>query len=118
MMNYRIRHCCAASLLLLAFSATVSAGEPPAALAPVLELGRLNGIALACKQPALTTRLRQAMVYGAPKSREVGEAFEQATNQSFLAQGQPGGSCPEGRQLAERVELGIAALKAAFPAGQ
>ena len=118
MTNYRIRHCCAASLLLLAFSAPVSAGEPSATLAPVAELGRLNGIALACKQPALTDRLRQAMVHGAPKSREVGETFEQATSRSFLSQGQAGGSCPDGKQLAERVELGIAALKAAFPAGQ
>lgn len=118
MVKYRIRHCCAASLLLLAFSTAVYSGELPASLAPVAELGRLNGIALACKQPALTARLRQAMVDHAPKSREVGEAFEQATNRSFLSQGQSGSACPEGKQLAERVDFEIAALRSALSSGQ
>ena len=45
----------------------------------VAELGQLNGIALACKQPALVSRARNAVVSTAPKTREHGEIFENVT---------------------------------------
>lgn len=85
--------------------------EEPAALT---SLGFLNGMALACKQPALVARLRDAVVSYVPKSREAGEAFEQATNMAFLGYGEGGGVCPDGRTLAEKVDEGIAELKAAY----
>lgn len=90
--------------------------EAPAAaqLAPVAELGRLNGIALACSQPALTARLRDIVVAGAPKIREVGEAFEAASSRAFLEQGQGGRSCPDGRALAGAIAAAETALQAAF----
>lgn len=97
--------CCA-----LAESPGVSAGT-----LAVAELGRLNGIALACKQPALTTRLREIVIAVAPKVREIGEKFEQATSQSFLAQVQQNQPCPEGKALAASIDTAEAALKRAFP---
>lgn len=79
------------------------------------ELGRLNGIALACQQPALTARLREIVITVAPKEREIGEQFEQATNQSFLAQGQKAQPCPDGKALATQIDAAEISLKQAFP---
>lgn len=70
----------------------------------VSELGRLNGIALACNQPALTARAREIMIDTVPKERSIGEYFEQATQQSFLAYGSAGKTCPDGKALASQVD--------------
>lgn len=70
----------------------------------VSELGTLNGIALACDQPALSARAREIMIDTAPKERSVGEYFEQATQQSFLAYGSAGKTCPDGKALASQVD--------------
>lgn len=83
-------------------------------LAPVAALGRLNGVALACKQSALTARLRDIVVTHAPKTRAVGEAYEQASNQAFLDQGAAGRACPDGKALAGEIAAAEAGLKAAF----
>lgn len=87
--------------------------EAPAAdaLAPVAALGRLNGVALACQQPALTARLREIIIGQAPKTRAVGEAFEAASNRAFLDQG--GRACPDGKTLAGEIAAAEAGLKAA-----
>ena len=100
--------------LLMATSLTspLAHAEEPAALT---NLGFLNGMALACKQAALVARLRDAVVSHAPKTREVGETFEQATNMAFLGYGD-NAVCPDGKTLAERVDAGIAELKAAYGA--
>lgn len=84
--------------------------------AEVQALGRLNGEALACKQMALVDRIRIAVVYDAPKTREIGELFEQATSERFLAMGTDKSACPDGRSLSQQVESGIAAMRAAFKA--
>lgn len=105
--------------MLLAAACTVLvlgvAHADPAAdeLAPVAALGRLNGVALACKQPALTARLREIVVNHAPKTRAVGEAYEQASNRAFLEQG-AGRACPDGKALAGEIDAAEAGLKAAF----
>lgn len=88
---------------------------PPGDLTVISDLGRLNGIALACRQPALSTRLRDMVINLAPKERQVGEAFEQATSAAFLAQGQPDAPpCPATRQLVSRIEQGESALKTQY----
>lgn len=84
--------------------------------AEVQALGRLNGEALACKQMALVDRIRIAIVYEASKTREIGEIFEQATSERFLSMGADKSACQDGRSLAQQVETGIAALRAAFKA--
>ncbi len=94
------------TLCLLGTLATLSlpaAATPanPAIEAAVSELGRLNGSALACKQPALVSRARNAVQTTAPKTRSYGEVFENATNDAFLAQGKA--VCPDSQTLASRI---------------
>lgn len=106
------------SLLALLMAASLASplarAEEPAALT---NLGFLNGMALACKQPALVARLRDAVVAVVPKTREAGETFEQATNMAFLGYSD-NAVCPDGKTLAERVDIGIAELKAAYGAAK
>ena len=70
-----------------------------AGTAAVEAIGRLNGIALACQQPALVARARNAVITTAPKTRGYGELFENATNAAYLEQGK-GATCPDVATLA------------------
>ncbi|MEW6163902.1 MAG: hypothetical protein AB1642_02450 [Pseudomonadota bacterium] len=101
--------CMLALTLAQAETATPGAAE-------VRALGLLNGEALACKQMALVDRVRGRIIHEAPKTREIGEIFEAATTERFLAMGQKNESCPDGRALAERIETATQALRAAFAA--
>jgi hypothetical protein len=83
-------------------------------LAEVRKLGLLNGEALACKQMALVDRIRQRIIYEAPKTREVGETFENATTERFLAIGKDETACSDARTMAERIEQASQAMRAAF----
>jgi hypothetical protein len=98
---------------LLAMSA-VAQGDAVPGLAEVRALGRLNGEALACKQMALVDRIRTRIIYDAPKTREVGEVFEAATTERFLAMGQDTSACMDGRTMAERIEQASQSMRAAF----
>ncbi|MBS1190821.1 MAG: hypothetical protein H6R10_2613 [Rhodocyclaceae bacterium] len=106
--------------VVLAFSLShaclaADADASPEGIAAVEELGRINGTALACAQPALVSRSRNTVTTGAPKVRHYGEAFEAATNAAFLAQGQ-GAECPDGAALSRRLEAAEQRLQAAFAA--
>lgn len=79
----------------------------------VTEFGTLNGVILACKQHALTARMREIMVETVPKERNVGEIFEEATSKSFLNFGAEGKACPDGKNLAEQIDLGRSKLRQA-----
>lgn len=94
---------------------SVLAGEPGAATqAEAIEaLGRLNGQALACNQPAIGSRARNAVVTTAPKNRETGAAFEAATNAAFLEQGR-GGACPDVATLNRDLAEAESRLRGAF----
>lgn len=98
--------------ILLAFLSAPVLADP--GLDAVKNLGRLNGEALACGQMALVDRIRISVVHGAPKTREVGETFEAATSERFLAFGKDKAACPEGRKLSERIEAAIQAMRTAF----
>lgn len=89
------------------------AGASPEGIAAVEEMGRVNGAALACAQPAIVSRARNAVMTGAPKARHYGEAFETATNTAFLAQGK-GADCPDGAELSRRLEAAEKHLQAVF----
>jgi hypothetical protein len=82
--------------------------------AAIEALGRLNGVALACNQPALVTRARNIIVTGAPKTRSVGETFENATNAAYLEQGK-GAACPDAGSLASNIAAAEKRLQTAFP---
>jgi protein SCO1/2 len=75
--------------------------------ATVQALGRLNGQALSCGHKEVAARIKQVMITRVPKTRELGEAFERATTDSFLAQGKS--ACPGNASL--RVEVEVLAVK-------
>jgi hypothetical protein len=79
----------------------------------IAALGRVNGMALACQQPAIASRARNAMTTTAPKTRSNGEAFENATNAAYLEQGK-GGACPAAGELAAALGSAEKNLQAAF----
>lgn len=83
------------------------------ARATVAELGRLNGLALACREPELSNRAKRLMLDHVPKLRDWGELYENATSQAFLA---PSGGCPESALLRVRVELVAARIARLLPA--
>ncbi len=105
-----------ACLLFMLSAASVLAQGAAASpgLAEVRALGLLNGEALACKRMALVDRIRQRIIYEAPKTREVGETFEAATTERFLALGKDGSTCTDTRAMAERIEQASQAMRAAF----
>lgn len=90
-----------------------STGASPG-IEQIKALGSLNGEALACKQMALVDRIRARIVNEAPKSREIGEIFEAATTERFLAMGSGNAACADGRNLAERIEAATEALRTVF----
>jgi hypothetical protein len=91
----------AAPLLALTLcSIAPASGAADESSAAVQAMGRLNGIALACQQPALVSRARNAVITTAPKTRGYGEIFESATNEAYLEQGK-GTSCPDAGKLAK-----------------
>lgn len=83
--------------------------------AAVEAIGRLNGIALACQQPALVARARNAVITIAPKTRGYGEAFENATNAAYLEQGK-GATCPDAASQASNMAAAEKRLQASFAA--
>jgi len=93
------------------FLASAVQAQTAGGMAAVEQLGGVNGQALACKQVALSSQARSALIAVAPKTREVGEAFEAATNKAFLA---PGG-CGDRKRLAAEVDAAIVALRLAYP---
>jgi hypothetical protein len=76
---------CRPLLALTLLALTHSSHAADEGTAAVTALGELNGIALACKQPALVSRARNIIVTTAPKTRDFGEIFENATNAAFLS---------------------------------
>ena len=99
----------------LAIAADSSGAANPEGVAAVEEVGRINGSALACDQPAIVSRARNAVMTGVPKARHYGEAFEAATNAAFLAQGK-GADCPDGAGLSRRLEAAEKRLQSVFAA--
>ena len=89
-----------------------AADEGSAALAAI---GEVNGIALACQQMAIVSRARNAVTTTAPKNRENGEKFEEATNASFLEFGKSNKTCPDVTTLVQRLTETEKRLSAAFP---
>ncbi|MDX9706883.1 MAG: SCO family protein [Azospira sp.] len=92
----------------------VTAGAADAGEAAVARLGELNGQALACRQMEASTKARNAVIALAPKTREIGELFETATNRVFLSQP----SCPEGGRLTTEVGAAVLQLRLAYPSSR
>ncbi|MDD5241264.1 MAG: hypothetical protein PHG47_06020 [Sulfuricella sp.] len=104
-------------LCFLSFAPAIHAAATGAGLAEVRDLGRLNGQALACGYADTSARIKTTMIQHAPKARQYGAAFEEATNESFLAQSrQEQTACPDGPTLNGQVDETTRRLQAALPA--
>lgn len=101
--------------LMLAFPAAAE-DSTAKGVAEIAELGRLNGNALACAENAAAARIKALMIAHAPKVRNVGSAFEEETNQAFLAQSKDPSGCQSGAILILQAEDVAKRLQAAFPA--
>lgn len=73
----------------------------------IATLGNINGRALACGHSVVVNRAKAIVVARAAKTREIGEIFENATSDAFLAQAQRKAECPP--RAALTVELEVAA---------
>lgn len=80
----------------------------------IRDLGALNGVALQCRHIGEVRRMKAAVVAHAPKERSFGLAFDEATNEAFLAFIRERASCPGPEQMALRVGHAIDALAVAF----
>ena len=98
---------------LLAVSALPARAADPGTAA-IEAIGKVNGMALACEQPAIASRARNAVTTTAPKTRANGEAFENATNAASLEQGK-GAPCPDASALSAALGDAEKNLQAAFP---
>jgi len=103
------------ALLALCLAAFANAADDDAGSAAIGALGQINGVALACQQPAIASRARYAVQITAPKTRASGEIFEQATSAAFLEQGK-GLDCPNAAALVERLETAERQLQKIYPA--
>lgn len=93
-----------AGLFCLALSLPLSAAEPTdARYAAVSALGALNGIALQCRYLDQVRRMKTAIVTNVPKERSFGLAFDEATNDAFMAFIRNGDTCPPHEALERRV---------------
>lgn len=101
----------AAALLILSMPQAFAAEQGAAAIEA---LGKVNGMALACQQPAIASRARNALVTTAPKTRTNGELFENATNAAYLEQGK-GAACPDTASFSKALGDAEKNLQAAFP---
>ncbi len=105
----------AASILMLTLAGLSTPSlAADAGSAAIEAIGQVNGIALACQQPAIVSRARNAVQTAAPKTRANGEAFEAATNAAYLEQGK-GAPCPDAATLAGRLGEAEKQLQTAFP---
>ena len=87
-----------------------------AGLSEVIDFGRLNGQVLACGYSDIAAQIKAAMIRLAPKSRRYGAAFEEATNEAFLAQSRKErNTCPDGPTLNGQVDEITQRLQAALP---
>lgn len=82
-----------------------------AGMAAIEKLGGLNGQALACRQMAISSKAKQALVAHAPKTQQSGDVFEAATNRVFLAPE----SCGNQQHMATELDAAIIELRVAFP---
>lgn len=103
-------------LCFLSPSLAAHAAVTDAGLAEVRDLGRLNGQALACSYNETAAQIKAAIIQHAPKSRRYGAAFEEATNEAFLAQSRKDQTtCTDGPTLSQQVEEVSRRLQAAVP---
>ena len=90
-------------LLFAVSSAPTFAADAEAGLLAIRALGGVNGQALACAETSVAARAKQLMLAHAPKTQRFGAAYEEATQEAFLAQTRAAGTCPDAASLTDRL---------------
>ncbi len=108
----------ALSLSALSLSPAVIAADDDPRYAAVKGLGALNGVALQCKYLDQVRRMKGAVVAYAPKERSFGLAFDQATNDAFLAFAKNQEACPSHDALERQVGHQVDRMSQAFAAAK
>lgn len=103
-------------LLSLLAPLSAAADDVEAGLAAVRQLGILNGQALACADKDAAAHTRVLMLAHAPKTARFGTAYEEATQEGYLAQTRAAGACPEAKLLAGRIDEVAQGLRRTLPA--
>lgn len=87
-------------------------------LAAVRQLGALNGQALACAEKDAAAHAKMLMLSHAPKTPRFGAAYEEATQEAYLAQTRAAADCPTAQILAGQIDEVARRLRLALPAAQ
>lgn len=98
----------------IALFALPALAMPDAERLSIEAMGDLNGVALICRNPDETKRLKLAMIENLPKVREYGELFDSQTNVSYLDFIKQKSTCPERTAFSVEVDTAIAELKTVF----
>lgn len=106
------------ALLSLGTALSAFADDVDAGLAAVAQLGALNGQALACADKDAAARAKTLMLAHAPKTQRFGAAYEEATQEGYLAQTRAAGGCPDAKALAGRIDDIAQRLGKALPVAQ
>ncbi len=99
--------------LLLASNQLLAASESQ--ISSIKVLGTLNGVALSCQRLEQTQLMKQAVVASLPKLRVLGDLFDQASHDAFLAFSAEGQLCPMKSEFKAQVGDAIGVLKSNFP---
>jgi len=91
------------------------AQDVDAGIAAVRQLGALNGQALACADKDAAARAKVLMLAHSPKTARYGAAYEEATQEAFLAQTKVSGTCPDAKTRAGKLDEVTQRLQAALP---
>lgn len=101
--------------LSLALPAHAADSPADAGLAETRDLGRLNGQALACSHAEAAAHIKAMMIKHVPKTRRYGAAFEEATNEAFLAQTREQDTCQAASILTLQADEAVQRLQAVLP---
>jgi hypothetical protein len=80
----------------------------------IVALGELNGIALHCQFLDETRRMKGSLINALPKRRQLGEAFDIATNDSYLKFIAEQSECPAAETFTVQVDQAIKVLQQVF----
>lgn len=105
-------------LLFVAIFLLLSSGSLFAAtgqqLAAIEALGDLNGLALSCRHLDQTQLMKRAMVETLPRQKALGDLFDQASNDRFVAFNNELQLCPRKSEFRTAVGQAIEKLKQVF----
>ncbi len=83
-------------------------------LSAIAAMGSLNGVALQCRYMDQMQRIKMTLVLHLPKQRELGDWFEQTTNNAFMDFMSKNLSCPDSEAFVEQVDAAIKTIEKTF----